>query len=286
MKARTYTLIALMPYVVMTKVFANTDSSITNSFDQKTPITSGVLKQSQKHASLAKKWRLKPEEYQRYTDLMQGPLRYWNPDIDPVLALGIYAKNTDEQRRYAELFAQQEHDLITRTQAFERAYHSAFNRLFPDAEVISDQLMKGYYQHKNNSQSLALNSNPNSTLTSKNPTGKRRYQLQANDRILYFSKASCKGCQRDVQQLLTLQTQHPSLFIDFYLLDVDNEDKVRGWASEQKINSEKVRSGGITLNIDIGTFDAISQGQKQTSRFYLSRDQQLFSIKPVDIYLR
>ncbi|HNH65053.1 MAG TPA: TIGR03759 family integrating conjugative element protein, partial [Thauera aminoaromatica] len=52
---------------------------------------------------LARDWGLRPEEWARYRQLMQGPLGIYSPNLDPLTALGIEARSDEERNRYAEL---------------------------------------------------------------------------------------------------------------------------------------------------------------------------------------
>ena len=119
----------------------------------------------------AKRWNLTVKEYQRYTEVISGPLGRWNPDIDPLMALGLYANNDIDRQRYAELYAQQEYELIKRTLAFQRSYRSAFGQLFPDANIIDSEYLQGYYDdqgHKKQRQSkLPILNSHNQTNTIK-----------------------------------------------------------------------------------------------------------------------
>src|SRR5574343_545328 len=44
---------------------------------------------------LARDWGLRPEEWARYRQLMQGPLGIYSPNLDPLTALGIEARGQD-----------------------------------------------------------------------------------------------------------------------------------------------------------------------------------------------
>ena len=48
---------------------------------------------------LAKDWGLRPEEWARYRQVMQGPLGIYSPNLDPLTALGIEARSDEEPAR-------------------------------------------------------------------------------------------------------------------------------------------------------------------------------------------
>ena len=107
-------LILLLP--VSSAAIADTNGAFTHA--SKTPGTETPISRTIELQTLAKRWRLDEEEYQRYLDLMRGPLGKWSPDLDPLLALGMFAESPQEEQRYAELYAQQEFDLTGRTTTY------------------------------------------------------------------------------------------------------------------------------------------------------------------------
>ena len=64
---------------------------------------------------LARDWGLRPEEWARYRQLMQGPLGIYSPNLDPLTALGIEARSDEERNRYAELQVQAESRRVGKT---------------------------------------------------------------------------------------------------------------------------------------------------------------------------
>ena len=118
---------------------ADTHEAVTHT--SQTPGTETPISRTIELQTLAKRWGLDEEEYQRYLDLMRGPLGKWNPDLDPLLALGMFAESPQEEQRYAELYAQQEFDLTGRTLQFQQAYRAAFERLFPNASDVRSPLV-------------------------------------------------------------------------------------------------------------------------------------------------
>ena len=80
---------------------------------------------------LARDWGLRPEEWARYRQVMQGPLGIYSPNLDPLTALGIEARSDEERNRYAELQVQAESRRVGKTLAYQRAYDAAWKRLYP-----------------------------------------------------------------------------------------------------------------------------------------------------------
>ncbi len=89
--------------------------------------------------SKAQAWNLKTEEWRRYRQLMEGPLGTYSPGIDPLTALGIEARDSEEQKRYTEMQAHAEYSRVTKLLAYQNAYNDAFTRLYPNL-LIADLL--------------------------------------------------------------------------------------------------------------------------------------------------
>lgn len=171
--------------------------------------------------SKAQAWNLKAEEWRRYRHLMEGPLGTYSPGIDPLTALGIEARNSEEQKRYTEMQAHAEYSRVTKLLAYQNAYNEAFTRLYPD--LLTVDLLGS------NTTTLA---SPAATTT----------------RLSVFVSLQCEECIERVQSLQIASHQ-----FDLYVLGAGNNDEViRGWANSAGIDSQKVRNRDITLNHDAG----------------------------------
>lgn len=204
---------------------------------QSAPASGPRIVSSQEHMTndtalderLAKDWGLEPEEWTRYRHLMQGPLSIYSPNLDPLTALGIEARTSDERRRYAELQVQAEARRVEKLLIYQRAYDAAWQRLYPNLQRVD---LSG-------SSSL-----PQDTLQ---PT-----------RLAVFVKENCSACERRVRQL-----QAEGAEFDLYLVDSRQEDaRVRQWAERVGVDPDKVRDRAITLNHDNGRWLTIGvQGE-------------------------
>lgn len=178
---------------------------------------------------LAKDWGLKPEEWTRYQELMQGPLGIYSPNLDPLTALGIEARNEEERRRYAELQVQAEARRVEKLLTYQRAYDAAWQRLYPNLQPVG---LRG-------------------------PSDLPQSSLQPT-RLAVFVKENCPACEQRVRQL-----QAEGAEFDLYLVDSRQEDaRVRQWAERVGIDPDKVRDRAITLNHDNGRWLTIGvQGE-------------------------
>lgn len=212
---------------------------------QTTTLTHSRAKQSSEITSHAEQWKLTGQEWTRYQRLIQGPRGWWSPKLDPLVVLGIHAENDQERMRYAELQAQVEHQRITQELAFQKAFRSAFARLYPDLLPIMPQRL---------SRSDLLDFD----------------QESKNMRILYFPKLDCSICKLTVTQLLALIKNNRVQGVDIYLVDATTEADVRKWAKQQEIPLLWVQSGRISLNLDQGVLQRLTQAGKHSELFVRS----------------
>ncbi len=245
---------------------ANHDNDQVNN----TAIVKSEVSHTNVTESLAKHWQLSAAEYSQYLALMEGPLGKLNPDIDPVLALGMFAKTEPLQRRYAELYAQQEHDLTERILRFQRTYHAAFNRLYPDETVISQALLAPYFSYRNQKSLL----NPTHSIVKK--------QFVASDRVLMFVSQVCSECQTLLSRIIPMLLAIPNTGVDIYVREALDDEAVKEWARAHNINVDWFQHGYITLNQDQGlyqrlrdkTADVITHGIP----IYLRRGERYFKL--------
>ncbi len=167
----------------------------------------------------ARDWGLRPEEWARFRQLMQGPLGVYSPQLDPLTALGIEARSEEERRRYAELQVQAEARRVDKTLAYQRAYDAAWQRLFPGQRRVNL---------------------PGAKAPGNGNTG--------SGRLAVFIKADCVPCAQRVQQL-----QAAGTLFDLYMVGSRQDDaRIRQWATQAGIDPAKVRARAITLNHDAG----------------------------------
>ena len=172
----------------------------------------------------AQDWGLLPDEWTRYRHLMQGPLGVYSPNLDPLTALGIEARDDTERTRYAELQVRAEARRVERLFAYQRAYDAAWQRLFPGLPRVDF-----------------------SGAASASVTG------GAPGRLAVFVKPDCPPCERRVKRL-----QAAGSAFDLYFVDDQADDaRLRQWAKKAGIDATKVRARTITLNHDGGRWKAL-----------------------------
>jgi len=179
----------------------------------------------------AAEWGLDQAEWARFHQLMEGPLGYQSPNLDPLSALGIEAKTEAERTRYAELQVQVETARVTKLLAYQNAYDEAYKRLYPDVLPVN-----------------LVASQPDSQFS---PT-------QSDNRPAVFVTSDCRPCDDRVAQLLK-QGQR----FDLYLVGSQGNDaQLRWWALKAGIKPVQVKDHLVTLNHDDGRWIRIGgQGE-------------------------
>ena len=256
---------------IFSAAIADTNEALVNS--SQTPDTETPISRTIELRTLAKRWRLDHEEYQRYLDLMRGPLGKWSPDIDPLLALGMFAESSQEERRYAELYAQQEFDLTERTLRFQQAYRAAFERLFPNAAMLDHRLLAPYFSQQQQKSAM------------KDAKRIAQKRFVDGDRLLIFVSPNCRECLPVINRLMGLLSSTQQSGVDVYVRDVKDDGAVRAWANAHAIKTAWLNDQHLTLNRNEGllqrlksqstvsTADAMPIFLKRNGRFFqLSRE--------------
>lgn len=181
-------------------------------------------------------WGLSEAEWQRYKLLMQGIRGSISPPtISPIEVLGIHARNEEERRRYAELWARAMREDVDRILAFQRAYNEAGRRLYPNEKIIDVSRLPG----RNNDTSTLL----------------------PGDRVLLFTRPDCPACDSLLSTLLKRIDKVAG--IDLYIAGVKagDDQAIRAWAVDHGIDPEWVRNRRVTLNHEAGVLERLTQGK-------------------------
>jgi len=198
-------------------------------------------------------WGLTPVQWRRYTELMRGIRGSISPaNISPIEVLGIHARDAEERRHYAELWARAMREDASRILAFQRAYDEAGKRLYPDQLLIDVDQLPG----RRDQTSL----------------------LQADDRVLFFTRGKCPVCDVQLKRLIKRLDEIAGL--DIYLADVPGTDDgaVRQWARAHRIGPQFVHAGRITLNHDGGALVKLTHGAGTAPYLLIRRGPKLLRL--------
>lgn len=234
-----------------------------------TPSTETPISLSLELQTLAKRWSLDQGEYQRYLDLMRGPLGKWNPGLDPLLALGMFAESPQLERRYAELYAQQEFDLTERALQFQQTYRAAFERLYPGS-MIDQRLLAPYFAHQQQKSSM------------REVRRLAQQRFVDGDRLLLFVPETCRQCLPVINRLMSLLSTAPRSGVDVYVRNAQDDVAVRAWAKAQNIQSGWLNDQRLTLNRDEDLLQRLASQSASSSAsdmpIFLKRDDRFYQL--------
>ncbi|MEK0311630.1 TIGR03759 family integrating conjugative element protein [Sweet potato little leaf phytoplasma] len=166
-------------------------------------------------AERAERWGLTEQEWSRYQEIQRGPRGTWSPDLDPLTALGVEARNDAERSRYAELQVKLEAQRAEGELTYQKAYTDAWQRLYPGLMPVEG-------------------------------LGNGGSAIDA--RWALFVEEDCSSCISKLQRLQARGTP-----IDIYLVGSQNDDeKVRAWARNAGVDAERLQQRQLTLNHDRG----------------------------------
>lgn len=241
---------ALLTAVMAVPAFAQ---SVSTTQTSTTPheTTSTPLSATERARSNA--WGLSDTEWRRYQDLqlgIRGSVSTIN--LSPIEVLGIHARDSGERRAYAERWARAMREDAERILAFQHAYDAAAKRLFSGQTLIDVGKLQ--------------------TLPQKTS------ELQADDRILFFTRVNCPACDAVLVKLLSHLNTLAG--IDIYIANAaENDDAViRAWAEAHGIEVEWVRKRRVTLNHDAGVSKKITDEPFETPALFIRRGEQLIKL--------
>ena len=266
----------ILSLVAMSSVAIAAESG-SSADESQTQVTHTPAIQTPDTKTLAGYWSLETKEYQRYQALMRGPLGHWNPTIDPVLALGMFAQTPAQQRRYAELYARQEFELTERTLRFQQAYRSAFQRLYPNVDTVDQRLLAPYRFHQQQKESA------------KAARWLAKKQFQDGDRVMVFVPTHCDPCSSIIPRLMSLVSGTRNASIDVYVRNASDDSSVRAWAQAHQIYAKQLGNNALTLNRDEGLWQRLQSRSSNTISadipIYLKRKGQFFQLRAEDLGL-
>ena len=223
-----------------------------DSLEASTALAGSSLTASERARS--RNWGLTQVEWHRYRQLMQGIRASVSPvTISPVEVLGIHARDAAERRKYAERWAQAMHEDVERILAFQRAYDEAVRRLYPNEPLIDIRRLP--------------------------EPGRQGDTLGLQDRVLFFTRKDCSGCDDLLDRLLGQLDRIAG--IDLYIAGVEegNGQAIRDWAALRGIDPGLVRSRRITLNFEGGMLQRLTHGQGKTPHMLRRRGDALSELR-------
>ena len=229
--------------------------------------SSGVetrISESQRIERLARQWQVSSEAWTRYEEIMKGEGRYHWKDVDPIVVLGIYAKDDTERKRYARLAAAKEHQRQTRFIQFNQAYVEEFDHLYGQQPIMD--LAQFYERYRQSDVSVAIRD----ASTSATP------ESTIGDRFVLFTNTECAGCDdwfRKIRDQKSLGTT-----IDLYFIN-DDKQAIGRWAKDMAIDPSELDDGAITLNLDTGLYNQYGRPALPAAYYFDDSRQSVQRIK-------
>ena len=203
-------------------------------------------------------WGLSETDWQRYKLLMQGIRGSISPPtISSIGVLRIHARDEDERRRYAELWARAMREDVDRILAFQRAYDDAGKRLYPNEQLIDVSRLPA--------------------------RGSSTSALLPGDRVLFFTRPDCPVCDAMLGKLLKRIDEVAG--IDLYIAGVKTGDDhaVRVWAVDRGIDPAWVRNRRVTLNHEAGALERLTQGKGEIPYLLRRRGEDLSALRASEL---
>jgi integrating conjugative element protein (TIGR03759 family) len=220
----------------------------------------------QRIEQLARRWEVTPEEWTRYETLMQGEGRFHWKDVDPIMVLGIYAKNTQERDYYAAMMAKKEHRMQSQFLTFNQAYMKAFDELYGGQPIID--LASFYEQYRMAGLASSIqNSSQEPSIPDDNAIG---------DRYVLFLNAQCERCDDWFRRIRTQQALGTTL--DVYFIG-ESTESISHWANDQVLDPADLQGGTITLNLDNGMYAQYGRPALPAAYYYDDSKQSILQIR-------
>ncbi len=252
------TLPALAIPVLVTPALGQSVSTTETEVTRTVPHDATITPLSATERERSKAWSLSDTEWRRFQSLLLG-IRgsVSTTNLSPIEVLGIHARDSAERRRYAERWARAMRDDAERILAFQHAYDTAARRLFSGQTLIDVGKLQSLPQ--------------------------KTSELQADDRILLFTRVMCPACDAVLVKLLSHLESVAG--IDIYISDVPTKDDkvIRAWAEEHGIEREWVRARRVTLNHDAGALQKITDGLVETPALFIRRNEQLSKLSYAEL---
>lgn len=196
-------------------------------------------------------WDLSEEEWQRYETLKKGIRgRLSNDSISPIEVLGIHARDDAERQRYAQRWASIMYEDAERVLKFQRAFDEAIKSLVDEVPVIDATLLP---------QAPSEKSSP----------------FTESDRIMFFVETDCSICEVLLSDVLDQLPNVQGIDIYFTNLSSGNENEIKDWVKQHKLDVELIRVKQITVNFDNGLLDSIGSNANNTPALFLRNNDKI-----------
>lgn len=183
----------------------------------------------------AERWSIEVSDWHRYKELSEGIAKYDYAHLDPVMVLGIFARNETERTKFARLYVKQEQRRVQGLLDFDRAFQrEAILLAKRNGQSVVDENL--FYR---NSPKARVERTLNKT------------NLKSNDRLALFVNTTCPQCH-NLFNVVDKRRKDLDVGLDIYFVGNVSDDEIRHWAEEAGIKPKDVHDKKITLNHDKG----------------------------------
>ena len=176
-------------------------------------------------------WNLTDVEWKRYLLLMDGIRRHVSDrGITPIEVLGIHARDSEERRKYARIWARIMVEDAVRILAFQREYDKAIAQLLRGQSLVNQRQLR--------------KREPDEV-------------LRKGDRVLFFMGLDCDVCDSVWHRLIGKLNNVAG--IDIYVVSDNQHDdaSIQDWARKQRVEPSWVRDQRVTLNSERGMLESL-----------------------------
>lgn len=203
------------------------------------------------NAAVYEQWGLSEAEWNRYQLIMQGPLGYRNPGLEPPLALAHAAQSESETRRYLRIYIETTKQIWDRGKEMEVFHREELFSMYPQLYPLERDKI---YQSDE--------------------------VIRPGDRFLFLVNSSCTSCQKTASSLLSATKTFPNGF-DIYVQDAAGDEEVVNWAMSAFTPAD-MQDDRITLNAR-NQYLAPYLGSGENWKLYIRRGDRLFPANAFDV---
>jgi integrating conjugative element protein (TIGR03759 family) len=196
------------------------------------------LTKDQYHQALV--WGLTKNDEKRYVMLMQNRSGlYWKgAQLSPVEILGINARNPQERRRLALLYAKQLQEKIAKELAWQFLASRAKAKVNKGLPLIKPFNVRQF-----------------------NPYNYQAIGLRSGDQLFLLTRINL-NVQRVVSTLLAGIQSQKNITLNNYFVGNPSSKEIQNWAKNQSIPVTLVKKGEITINTNEGPFSHFGNMKK------------------------
>jgi integrating conjugative element protein (TIGR03759 family) len=212
----------------------------------------------------ASRWGLDLKEWKRYLEIKNGPRGFWSPDLDPIGLLAVEARDDNERRHYAKMYAIMQDERISDELVTDRYRREWVMEMYADKSTADASLFrqKDLFGHRDSLSKMSL-ANPSNAIAS-------------GDRFLFFVDISITS-QSILTRLMPKVGEVFGVTLDIYVVGANSDAEIHEWAKTTGVDAELVNKKTITLNHDGGTLKKLSS-EATKAQLFLERDGKILRV--------